>query len=74
MSGLLKRYTIVKEFSEDLLPVLGDEILLEQVIINLEINAAHAMEMQGVLTMKTRSSWASGDGRIDPFRGSFRRT
>ena len=43
LSGLLKRYSIVKEYSEDLDPVLGDEALLEQVVRNLEINAAHAM-------------------------------
>lgn len=49
-------YTIVKEYSEGLPPVLGDEMLLEQVIRNLEINAAHAMGNQGTLILSTRFS------------------
>lgn len=53
VSGVLKMYTIVKEYSEDLPQVLGDEMLLEQVIRNLEINAAHAMGNQGILTLRT---------------------
>jgi signal transduction histidine kinase len=49
-------YSIVKEYSENLPLVLGDEMLLEQVIRNLEINAAHAMGDQGTLTLNTRAS------------------
>ena len=56
VSGLLKQYTIVKEYSEDLPLVLGDEMLLEQVVRNLEINAAHAMDNQGILTVNTKFS------------------
>ncbi len=56
VSGLLKAYTIVEEYAEDLPPVLGDEVLLEQVIRNLEINAAQAMEGQGILTLTTKLS------------------
>lgn len=56
VSGLLKRYTIVKEFSKDLSQILGDEALLEQLIRNLEINAAHAMGNEGILTLRTRFS------------------
>lgn len=56
ISGLLKLYTIIKEYSEDLPQIMGDEMLLEQVIRNLEINAAHAMGSQGILTLKTNLS------------------
>ncbi len=59
VSGLLKRYSIVKEYSGDLPPVMGDETLLEQVVRNLEINAAHAMENQGILRLSTRFSGAN---------------
>ena len=52
-SGLLKLYKIIKRFSDDVPTVLGDENLLEQVISNLEINSAHAMGTQGVLTLST---------------------
>lgn len=56
VSGLLKAFTVVKEYSEELPLILGDEMQLEQVIRNLEINAAHAMENKGVLTLSTRFS------------------
>lgn len=56
VSGLLKRYTVLKEYSEDLPAVLGDEVLLEQVVRNLEINAAHAMGDGGILILATRLS------------------
>ncbi len=56
VSGLLKAFTIEKEYSEELPPILGDEMQLEQVIRNLEINAAHAMGNKGVLTLSTRFS------------------
>lgn len=56
VSGLLKSFTIVREYSKELPSVLGDEILLEQVIRNLEINAAHAMGSKGTLTLSTRLS------------------
>ncbi len=56
VSGLLKAFTIAKEYSEELPHVLGDEMQLEQVIRNLEINAAHAMGNKGVLTLSTRFS------------------
>ncbi len=55
-SGLLKFYSIVKDYSENLLPVLGDEMLIEQVIRNIEINAAHAMGNHGILTLQTKLS------------------
>ena len=52
-SGLLKMCTIIREYSEDLPKVSGDEMLLEQLMTNLEINAAHAMSNQGILTLRT---------------------
>lgn len=59
MSGVLKAYTIVRDYDENIPQVMGDEMLLEQVIRNLEINAAHAMGGDGILTLGTR---LSGDG------------
>ena len=53
VSGVLKTYSIIKKYSEGLPTILGDEMLLEQVIRNLEINAAHAMGNQGILKLKT---------------------
>jgi PAS domain S-box-containing protein len=53
-SGLLKRFTVVRNYDREVLPVFVDVMLLEQVIRNLEINAAHAMEGGGVLTIATR--------------------
>ena len=52
LSGPLKKFALHREYEEDLPPVMGDEILLEQVIMNLEINACHAMGNQGVLTLR----------------------
>lgn len=54
--GLLKRYSIVRDYASDLPSILGDEHLLEQVIRNLEINAAHAMGDKGRLTIGTKLS------------------
>lgn len=55
-SGVLKAFTINKEYTESLPEVLGDAMQLEQVIRNLEINAAHAMKDKGTLTIRTRFS------------------
>ncbi len=55
-SGLLKMCTIIREYSEDLPEVSGDEMQLEQLMTNLEINAAHAMSNQGILTLRTNLS------------------
>jgi PAS domain S-box-containing protein len=62
--GLLKGYSIVRDYALDLPPLLGDKHLLEQVIRNLEINAAHAMGEEGTLTIGTR---LSKDGRFVEF-------
>lgn len=51
ISGLLKRFTIVNEFQDNLPLVQGDPHLLEQAIRNLEINSAHALEKKGTITI-----------------------
>lgn len=53
-SGLLKRFTITKNYSDNLPMILGDEMLLEKVVSNLEINAAHAMDSMGELRVAAR--------------------
>jgi len=58
-SGMFKMCTVVKEHGQGLPRIRGDEMLLEQVITNLEINAVHAMEKQGILTLCTA---ATSDG------------
>lgn len=64
LSGPLKKFALHREYEEDLPPVQGDEILLEQVIMNLEINACHAMVDQGVLTLRAERA---GDGSTVEF-------
>jgi len=44
LSGVLKHVNVKKDFYDSIELVYGDKNLLEQVIRNLEINAAHAME------------------------------
>lgn len=53
MTGVLKHYEIQELFCDQVCYVHGDKNLLEQVIRNLEINAAHAMESGGLLKIKT---------------------
>jgi two-component system sporulation sensor kinase A len=53
ISGMFKMCTIVKDYGQGLPKIRGDEMLLEQVMTNLEINAVHAMEKQGILTLST---------------------
>ncbi|MHB8765146.1 MAG: two-component system sensor histidine kinase NtrB, partial [Deferrisomatales bacterium] len=59
-SGVLKQLRIVRSYAEGLPPIIGDDALLEQVVRNLEINAAHAMEGGGTLTLR---AWAAEGGR-----------
>ncbi|NOY85987.1 MAG: PAS domain S-box protein [Deltaproteobacteria bacterium] len=56
ISGILKMYTIEKNYSDRLPKIQGDSYLLEQVIRNLEINAAHAMVSGGILKLSSRLS------------------
>jgi signal transduction histidine kinase len=55
-SGLLKMCTIIRDYLEGLPQVLGDEMLIEQLLTNIEINAAHAMSNHGILTLRTKLS------------------
>jgi signal transduction histidine kinase len=52
LSGPLKKFVVHREYKENLPPVRGDEMLLEQVVTNLEINACHAMGDQGAITIR----------------------
>jgi len=63
--GVLKRLELIREYAIDLPPVHGDPDLLEQVVRNLEINAAHAMEMGGTLTAGCRL--ASDPGCVEMY-------
>ena len=54
--GVLRMYSIVKDYVENLPQVRGDEALIEQVIRNLEISASHGMADNAALTLKTQLS------------------
>jgi PAS domain S-box-containing protein len=56
LSGVLKHVKVRKDFCDSTYLVFGDRNLLEQVIRNLEINAAHAMSRAGLLQVITRLS------------------
>jgi PAS domain S-box-containing protein len=49
-----ERVRLVMELNPDTPPVLADPGQLEQVVVNLAVNARDAMEGEGVLTMSTR--------------------
>ncbi len=52
-SGLLKGFMVKRDYKDQLPQVLGDVILIEQVIRNLMINGVHAMGSQGVMLLAT---------------------
>ncbi len=60
VSGVLKRFKVTRDYGHDLPAVHGDMNLLEQVVRNLEINAAHAMEPGSALTVGCRLSEREG--------------
>lgn len=62
MSGReAKNFTVVRNLDPDLLPVQADAHQLEQVFLNLIINAQHAMEGRaGTLTVTSRMSGEHG--------------
>jgi len=53
LTGVLKHFKVVRELCKESSIVYGDRNLLEQLIRNLEINAAHAMKMGGTLKVRT---------------------
>ncbi len=56
LSGVLKHHRVEKHLSPLNGYIKGDRHLLEQVIRNLEINSAHAMQTSGTLCVSTRLS------------------
>jgi len=62
---LLRDVSIHRSFASDLPTVPGDENQLEQVFINLIINAAQAMEGTGTLTLGTEFARATNRVRIE---------
>ncbi len=56
LTGVLKHFKVERSFCPDASIVYGDRNLLEQLIRNLEINAAHAMQPGGTLHITTRLS------------------
>jgi PAS domain S-box-containing protein len=56
LTGVLKHFKVVRDLCTESSYVYGDRNLLEQLIRNLEINAAHAMKMGGHLEIRTRLS------------------
>lgn len=55
-SGMLKLYSVVLELAPGLPEIKGDRGMLEQVVTNLAINASHAMERGGTLTVRSKYS------------------
>ena len=62
LTGVLKHFEIEKNLCDEICMVHGDRNLLEQVIRNLEINAAHAMKEGQTLVVRSRTN---GDGRCE---------
>jgi len=56
LTGVLKHFKVVRDLCKESSIVYGDRNLLEQLIRNLEINAAHAMKLGGKLEVRTRLS------------------
>jgi len=56
LTGVLKHYNVERNFCRDSTYINGDRNLLEQVIRNIEINAAHAMKLGGTLKVSTQHS------------------
>lgn len=54
LTGVLKHFKVERLLCRENSYVYGDRNLLEQLIRNLEINAAHAMQSGGRLTVETR--------------------
>ncbi len=63
-SAVMKHVEVVKELSPALPAVMADPNQLQQVFINLMLNAIQAMPKQGTLTLRTSSNGA-GEVRAD---------
>ncbi len=60
-SGIFKRLQLETDLSAELPNITGDPHQLEQLIRNLQINAVHAMDGKGTLTLR---SARDADGRV----------
>jgi PAS domain S-box-containing protein len=78
LGGMLRRLLkenvkLVPRLSDDVAPILGDPNQLEQVVMNLVINAADAMPDGGTLVIETQNielddAYARTHGRVRPGR------
>ncbi len=64
-SGMLKKFDVKLDLSPDFVYVHGDHGMLEQVITNLVINASHAMEKGGTLSIRSKCSQSPGSVSIE---------
>lgn len=62
LCGVLKRLTITRAYADRPLLIKGDRFLLEQVVRNLEMNSAQAMNGQGELILEAGRQ--PGDGAV----------
>ncbi|WP_261368408.1 PAS domain-containing protein [Limnoglobus roseus] len=70
-TGMLRRLIgenirLVTDFGSGVWPVLADPGQLEQVLINLAVNARDAMPDGGALTISSRNETVTGDGEVPP--------
>jgi signal transduction histidine kinase len=56
---------VVREISDDLPPVMGDPDQLQQVFLNIILNAIQSMPGGGTLRLSTSSKWISKEGLED---------
>jgi len=69
-----KQITIHRELAEDLLEIEADQSQIEQVLLNLYLNAADAMEGSGrliLVTMNATNEDMKGDGPYEPKPGNY---
>jgi signal transduction histidine kinase len=62
---LLRGIRIDKDLDPSIPEILGEEDKLEQVFVNLIVNAAQSMDGSGVLTLRTRFVAETGQVRIE---------